>query len=79
MLTVRCVQADAKADAVERAEAQSATLEALLEIFFRVLKQCTASGLHAANAQGGTLILHWASMQPYRHKSMCCDACARYS
>ena len=39
------MQADAKADAAERAAAQSHTLEALLEIFFRVLKQCTASGL----------------------------------
>ena len=38
-------QASAKADVVERAETQSQTLEGLLEIFFRVLKQCTASGL----------------------------------
>ncbi len=45
-------EARATADAAQQRRAQSETLEALFEIFFRVLKQCTASGYAAADRKG---------------------------
>ena len=45
-------ESQATADAAQARRAQSETLEALFEIFFRALKQCTASGYAAAGHKG---------------------------
>ena len=46
-------ESQATTDAAQARRVQSETLEALFEIFFRVLKQCTASGYAAAGHAGG--------------------------
>lgn len=45
-------EAQISADAQQRRRTQSETLEALFEIFFRVLKQCTASGFVSPTYKG---------------------------
>ena len=50
-------ESQATADAAQARRVQSETLEALFEIFFRVLKQCTASGYAAAGHKGGLRLL----------------------
>lgn len=45
-------EAQLGADAAQRRKTQSETLEALFEIFFRVLKHCTASGLASPTRTG---------------------------
>ena len=47
-------ESQATIDAAQKRRMQSETLEALFEIFFRVLKQCTASGYAAADRKGET-------------------------
>ena len=59
----RAQESQASADRAQRRAAQSETLEALFEVFFRVLKQATASGLLAPSYKGG-------------HACTCC--CAGY-
>ena len=53
-------EAQATADTTQQRRAQSETLEALFEIFFRVLKQCTASGYAAADRKGKLSSVLWA-------------------
>ena len=48
-------ESQATIDAAQKRRMQSETLEALFEIFFRVLKQCTASGYAAADRKGEIL------------------------
>ena len=50
-------ESQATADAAAARRAQSETLEALFEIFFRALKQCTASGYAAAGHKGTLRLL----------------------
>ena len=50
-------ESQATADAAQARRAQSETLEALFEIFFRALKQCTASGYAAAGHKGALRLL----------------------
>ena len=45
-------EADASADRAAARITQSQMLLALFEVFFRVLKQCTQSGVQAQQAQG---------------------------
>lgn len=45
-------EADANADRAAARVTQSDMLLALFEVFFRVLKQCTQSGIQAQQAQG---------------------------
>jgi len=45
-------EADASADRAAARVTQSQMLLALFEVFFRVLKQCTQSGIQAQQAQG---------------------------
>ena len=45
-------EADASADSAAARVTQSQMLLALFEVFFRVLKQCTQSGIQAQQAQG---------------------------
>ncbi len=47
-------ESQATIDAAQKRRMQSETLEALFEIFFRVLKQCTASGYAAAERKGAS-------------------------
>ena len=54
-------EADAGPDVAATRLAQSATLEALFEAFFRVVKHCTASGL-VSQAGGGMSLA--PQMQP---------------
>ena len=57
-------ESQATIDAAQKRRMQSETLEALFEIFFRVLKQCTASGYAAADRKGRILIRRCCS--PWR-------------
>ena len=45
-------ESQATIDAAQKRRMQSETLEALFEIFFRVLKQCTVSGYAASDRKG---------------------------
>ena len=45
-------ESQATLDAAQKRRMQSETLEALFEVFFRLLKQCTASGYAAAERKG---------------------------
>lgn len=51
-------EAQISADAAQRRRTQSETLEALFEIFFRVLKQCTASSFVSPTYKCALLSLH---------------------
>lgn len=57
-------ESQATIDAQQQRRAQSETLEALFEIFFRALKQCTASG-YAAPDRKGKLLLLGTMMTPF--------------
>ena len=62
-------EADASADRAAARVTQSQMLLALFEVFFRVLKQCTQSGIQAQQAQGRHVFLKKLILYNFNLKS----------